>query len=47
MVDINEQLIEELNRYQDMTKEVLDYIMANLDKSECQQILDIIKKWCC
>ena len=37
----------ELNRYQDMTKEVLDYILAHLDTTEVQEIYNIIKEWNC
>ena len=40
-------IAEELNRYQDMTQEVLDYLMKNLDKEECLKVFEIIKKWCC
>jgi len=34
----------ELNRYQDMTKEVLDYILQHLDSKEVQEIYNIIKE---
>ena len=38
----------ELNRYQDMTKEVSDYISNNLDEdNKLQDIYDIIQKYCC
>ena len=37
----------ELNRYQDMTKEVLDYILAHLENKEVQEIYNIIKEWNC
>ena len=32
------QTILELNRYQDMTQEVLDYILAHLENQEVQEI---------
>ena len=38
----------ELNRYQDMTQEVLEYIMAHLDEdNKMQDIYDIIQKFTC
>jgi len=37
----------ELNRYQDMTKEILDYILAHLDIIEIQEIYNIIKDYNC
>lgn len=37
----------ELNRYQDMTQEVLDYILAHLENQEAQEIYNIIKRWDC
>ena len=37
----------ELNRYQDMTQEVLDYILAHLENQEIQEIYNIIKRWDC
>ena len=37
----------ELNRYQDMTQEVLDYILAHLENQEVQEIYNIIKRWDC
>lgn len=37
----------ELNRYQDMTQEVLDYIEKHKDIKEINEIYDIIKKWAC
>lgn len=37
----------ELNRYQDMTKEVLDYILAHPETKEVQEIYNIIKEWNC
>jgi len=37
----------ELNRYQDMTKEVLDYILAHLENKEVQEIYNIIREWNC
>ena len=44
----NEQLTkEELDRYQQMTQEVLDYIMQNQDNEIAQHILEIIRNWCC
>lgn len=44
----NEQLTkEELDRYQQMTQEVLDYIMQYQDNEIAQHILEIIRNWCC
>ena len=38
----------ELNRYQDMTQEILNYILsANLSVKEVQDIYKIIKNWNC
>ena len=37
----------ELNRYQDMTQEVLKYILVHQKNQEVQDIYNIIKKWCC
>ena len=37
----------ELNRYQDMTQEVLNYILAHLENQEVQEIYNIIKRWDC
>lgn len=37
----------ELNRYQDMTQEVLDYIVEHEDIKEVNEIYNIIKKWAC
>ena len=37
----------ELNRYQDMTKEVLNYILAHLDTIEVQEIYNIIRDYNC
>ena len=37
----------ELNRYQDMTQEVLDYILTHLENQEVQEIYNIIKRWDC
>lgn len=37
----------ELERYQDMTQEVLDYIAAHKDIKEVNDIYDIIKKFAC
>lgn len=38
----------ELNRYQDMTQEVLEYIMEHLDEdNKMQDIYDIIQKFTC
>lgn len=37
----------ELNRYQDMTQEVLGYIAQHEDIEEVKQIYNIIKKWAC
>lgn len=37
----------ELNRYQDMTQEVLDYILMHPESKNIQEIYKIIKKWGC
>lgn len=37
----------ELARYQDMTQEVLDYIVKHTDIQEVNEIYNIIKKWAC
>lgn len=37
----------ELDRYQDMTQEVLDYIEKHKDIEEVNEIYNIIKKWAC
>ena len=37
----------ELDRYQDMTQEVLNYIEKNKDIEEENDIYHIIKKWAC
>ena len=37
----------ELNRYQDMTQEILDYIQEHLDIQEINEIYNIIKNWNC
>ena len=37
----------ELNRYQDMTKEVLDYILVHTEDKTAQDIYSIIKEWEC
>lgn len=37
----------ELNRYQDMTKEILDYILAKQEDKVAQDIYNIIKQWEC
>ena len=37
----------ELERYQDMTQEVLDYILLHQEVKEIQDVYDIIKKWAC
>jgi hypothetical protein len=39
--------ILELNRYQDMTQEVLNYISAHKDIKEVNEIYQIIKEWQC
>ena len=38
---------EELDRYQQMTQEVLDYIMQYKNNEIAQHILEIIRNWCC
>ena len=40
-------IAEELDRYQDMMQEVLDYIVEHKDIKEVNEIYDIIKKWAC
>ena len=46
----NEMLFEltlELNRYQDMTQDILDYILKEQKDNEgCLKIYDIIKEYC-
>ena len=37
----------ELDRYQDMTQEVLNYIEKHKDIEEVNEIYNIIKKWAC
>lgn len=37
----------ELERYQDMIQEVLDYIVEHQEIKEVNNIYDIIKKWAC
>ena len=37
----------ELNRYQDMTKEVLDYILTKQEDKVAKDIYNIIKQWEC
>ena len=37
----------ELNRYQDMTQEVLNYILSKADDKTAQDIYKIIKDWNC
>ena len=37
----------ELNRYQDMTQEVLNYILAHIENETAQDIYKIIKDWNC
>ena len=37
----------ELNRYQDMTQEVLNYILTHIESKEVQEIYKIIKNWGC
>jgi len=46
-MDTNQLTEEELDRYQQMTQEVLDYIMQNQDNEIAQHILEIIRNWCC
>jgi len=46
-MDANQLTKEELDRYQQMTQEVLDYIMQNQDNEIAQHILEIIRNWCC
>ncbi len=35
----------ELNRYQDMTQEILNYILTHIESKEVQEIYKIIKNW--
>jgi hypothetical protein len=37
----------ELNRYQDMTQEVLNYILSKVEDKTAQDIYKIIKNWNC
>ena len=37
----------ELNRYQDMTQEVLNYILSKAEDKTAQDIYKIIKDWNC
>ena len=37
----------ELNRYQGMTQEILDYITQHEEIEEIKQVYNIIKKWAC
>ena len=37
----------ELDRYQDMTMEVLNYILENINSAIACDIYEIIKKWAC
>ena len=37
----------ELNRYQDMTKEILDYILTKQEDKVAKDIYNIIKQWEC
>jgi hypothetical protein len=46
-MDTNQLTKEELDRYQQMTQEVLNYIMQNQDNEIAQHILEIIRNWCC
>lgn len=46
-MDERQLTTEELNRYQQMTQEVLDYIMQHQDNEIAQHILEIIRDWCC
>ena len=48
--ELNKQLYFttlELDRYQDMTMEVLNYILENIDSAIARDIYEIIKKWAC
>ena len=37
----------ELNRYQDMTQEILNYILSKVEDKTAQDIYKIIKDWNC
>ena len=37
----------EVDRYQDMTQEVLNYIVKHKEVDEVKEIYNIIKKWAC
>ena len=37
----------ELNRYQDMTQEILNYILVHMEDKAVQDIYSIIKEWEC
>ena len=48
--ELNKQLYFttlELDRYQDMTMEVLNYILENINSAIACDIYEIIKKWAC
>ena len=45
--DMISYVAEELERYQDMTQEVLNYVIKHTDVKEVDEIYNIIKKWAC
>ena len=47
MSNNEEMVLVELNRYQDMVQEVLDYIEKHQEIKEVQEIYEIVKDWCC
>lgn len=50
MEDIYEELecvTVELHRYQNMTQQLLDYVIQHQDIKEVKEIYSIIREWCC
>ena len=45
--DMINYVAEELERYQVMTQEVLNYVIEHTDVKEVDEIYNIIKKWAC
>ena len=43
----NNLIEEELDRYQQMIQEVLDYIMQHQDNENAKQKIENIHDWCC
>lgn len=40
-------IAEELERYQGMTQEILNYIVKHTDVEQINEVYNIIKKWAC